>query len=446
MQFSQSIRKIKITLSDYPFLCDIEKRILIAQLTVFEVRLLQEIMHHSLQIPVEQLADALEINVSSLLPILDKLTPLKLYRRENLILFVDREARKYFEFQIEKFCSNFEPNLEYLQNILSKVPIHVLPIWYVIPRSSDNIVASIIEKYLLTPKIYRFYINDLQFEDPILHAIIREVFQPPHFKITAEKLISQFELTRERFEEYLMLLEYHFICSLCYFKNGDCWQEIVTPFAEWLDYLQFEENTRPRVIQESIEKADSEFEFLNLLVNLLHFFQYTREHPKAADEKSKQAINKLFKLGFILQNGDQEIIVSPKGINWLSKNRHEQASSLAADPTNTLTDHAEFEGLWNIRNLGLIENSLKRLRPNEWVKLDDFLKGFINPIGNKEPVTLKRKGKKWKYVIPSYSEQEYQFIKAVIMERLSELGIVRTGSFQESPCFCLTSFGSHFIH
>ncbi len=447
MQSSQPPRKIKITLSDYSFRRDIENRLLMAQLSDFEVKVLQEILHDSLRIPIEQLADTLNVSVASFLPVLDKLSSLKLFKRQELVLIVDREARKYFEFQIEKFDQDFEPNLDFLQNVLSKVPIPILPVWYAIPRSSDNIVASIIEKYLLTPEIYRLYISELQFDDPILHAIIRDVYQAPQFKITSSDLISKHKLSREQFEEYLMLLEYHFICYLRYNRIGDYWQEVVTPFSEWLEYLQFEESTKPIPIQGPIEKTyATEFDFINELTNLLHAFQDNKMPPQKMTTQCKMAMQKLLQAGFAQQSSKNRMVVTPKGEVWLSKPLHEQITNLAVDPSNTLANMSEFESLWNIRNLRLIEKSLKRLTPNEWVTLDDFLKGFITPIGNKELVTLKNKGKKWKYVIPSYTEQEKQFIKAVIMERLSELGVVLTGFYQGIPCFCLTKFGNHFIH
>ncbi len=71
-----------------------------------------------------------------------------------MTLFVDKDVRKYFEAKVEKFDEDFQPNLDFLQSILNKVSIHTLPLWYPIPRSTDNIFASIIETYFSTPKIY----------------------------------------------------------------------------------------------------------------------------------------------------------------------------------------------------------------------------------------------------------------------------------------------------
>lgn len=447
-------RKAKITLADYSYQRDIENRLLMAQLSVFEVNVLREIIHHSLQISIEQLADELEIGADRLIPILDKLGAMRLFKRQGLKLIVDKDMRKYFEFQLEKFDDNFQPDLEFLQSVLSKVPIHVLPAWYAIPRSSDNIFASIVEKYFLTPKIYRQYLNELEFDNPVLKAIIQDVYQAPHFKVAATDLIAKYHLTRECFEEYLLLLEYHFVCCLSYNQIEDYWQEVVTPFAEWFEFLEFEHQTRPIPVRGSIENfCQVEFPFIQDLTTLLKGCQRKKIMPTeiknlyaSTDLQLQHLVNKLVQVEFVKQYANGQLIATEKGKTWLSKPLPEQIALLVADPLNTLSNVEEFPKLWNIRNLHLIEKSLRRLSPNEWVELSHFMKGFIAPIGDKEPVSLKSKGKKWKYVLPTYTAQEKKFIECVIMERLLELGVVATGFNRGKPCFCLTTFGNHFIH
>ncbi len=448
------LRKAKISLADYSFRRDIETRLLIAQLSVFEVEVMREIIHHSLKISIEQFAEDLGARVDLLLPILDKLSATKLFKRQNMVLIVDKEMRKYFEVKMGKFDENFRPDLEFLQSILNQVPIHILPLWYAIPRSSDNIFGSIIEKYFLTPKIYQQYLNELQFDHPIFKAIIQEVYQSPQFKVTTAALMAKFDLTHECLEEYLLLLEYHFVCCLSYQRIGDYWQEVVTPFAEWLDYLQFETQSQFRPIQGPIEKIEkTEFQFIKDLVTLLRACQSKKIFPKDVKDlhscspyQLQSLIRKLIQLEFVKQSTNHQIIATEKGQNWILKSIPEQVSALAQDPLNTPPNVEEFSTLWNIRNLHLVEKSLRRLAPNEWIEMQDFLQGVIVPIGDQEPVTLKNKGKKWKYVVPAYTDLEKQFIQVVILERLAELGVVETGLFHGRPCFCLTPFSNHFIH
>lgn len=442
-------RKAKISLDDYPFRRDIETRLLMAQLSVTEVNVLREIIYHSLTISIEQLAEDTGLEIEELLPILDKLSATKLFKRQHKALIVDKEKRKYFEVKIEKFDENFRPDLEFLQSTLAKVPIHILPIWYAIPRSSDNIFESIIEKYFLTPKIYRQYLSDLQFDNPILKEIIQEVHQPPSFKVTVADLLVKFNLSHEVLEEYLLLLEYHFACCLSYERIEDRWLEVVTPFAEWHEYLQFEFQTKPQaLLLKAIKKQQQiEFQFIKDLTTLLHACQskkFSFKDIKNLDISfpSDSLIKKLTQLQFIESPSSDYLVATKKGKSWMTKSILEQVTALVNDPLN-ISD--QFSSLWNVRNLRLVEKSLRRLIPYEWVEFESFLQGFIAPIGDKDSVTLKTKGKKWKYVLPIYTDYEKQFIQAVLIERLAELGVVETGLFEGKPCFCLTTFGSHFI-
>ena len=165
-------RKHKIVLSDYNYQRDIENRLLMAEMTIFEVNVLREIVDGSLKIPIKQLANHLDVSQKELLPVLEKLSKTKLLEYNHETICVDKEMRKYFESEVLKFDDTFEPDMEFLQGLLSKVPIHVLPSWYLISRSSNHIFKSIIDEYLITPKIYQHYLNDLHFDDPIIWRFI----------------------------------------------------------------------------------------------------------------------------------------------------------------------------------------------------------------------------------------------------------------------------------
>lgn len=454
MLTSPPLRKAKVNLADYPYRRDIDNRMVMAQLSVFEVHILQEIVHHSVHISIEQLAKEVHLAVDQLIPILDKLSATKLFKRQGMKLVVDKDMRKYFEFQLEKFDEDFEPNLDFLQNVLNRVPIHVLPLWYAIPRTSDNIFASIIEKYFLTPKVYRQYLSELEFDHPVFNSIIQDLYQAPDFKISATHLMTKYGLTRETFEEYLLLLEYQFVCCLSYTRVEEEWQEVVTLFSEWLEYLQFEVQTKPLPIRDSVESTyHSKFNFVHDLITLLQACQNKKTTPEKVKNihastalQLHSVVNKLIQVEFVKQAANGQLMATEKGKEWLTKPFPEQIAHLASDPLNLLSNAADFSTLIHVRNLHLIEKSLRRLLPNEWVDLNQFLEGFSAPIGDRGPIILKNKGKKWRYELPTYTTHEKQFIQTVILERFAELGLVETGFYQDKPCFCLTSFGNHFIH
>lgn len=454
MLSSTQQRKAKVTLSDYPYRRDIENRIVMSQLSVFEVNVLQEIIHHSLKLSVNQLAEDLECGIDSLIPVLDKLSATKLFKRNQMTLSVDKEMRKFFEFQLEKFTEDFVPDLEYLQNVLNHVPIHVLPVWYAIPRSSDNIFSSIVEKYFATPKIYLQYLSELQFEDRVLNSIVNDVYQAPDYTIRAADLLEKYELTRESLEEHLLLLEYHFACCLSYQRVKDRWEEIVTPFAELKDYLKFESQAKAHAISGTIEKKlDTDFSFIQDLTTVIKACQAKKVNPKEVKglkaktvPQIEKVIEKLIKVEFVKSSANGQILATAKGKEWITKNQAEKVVILATDPLNTLSNLDDFASLWNRRNLSMVEKKLRKYAMHEWIDLDRFTLGFVAPIADKEPVVLKKKGKKWRYEIPVYSDLEKKFVQAVVMERLAELGVVDTGTHKGKKVFSLSTFGTHFIH
>ncbi|MBA3722169.1 MAG: hypothetical protein H0W88_07200 [Parachlamydiaceae bacterium] len=443
-------RKNKINLKDYSFKRDIENRLLLAQLSAFEVRVFQDIIHNSLKISIPELAETLEVKKDLLMPALTKLKPSKLFKIDHETLVVDKEMRKYYESQIEKFDEDFEPNIAFLQDILSKVPINVLPLWYAVPRSSDNIVASIIEKYLITPETYRLHLEELQFDEPILHKIIQDIYEAPNFKVPSSKLLTKYKLTREKFEEYILLLEYHFVCCIRYENIKDQWHEIVSPFQEWLDYINFEVNTKPEPIKNpksvNITVDSKQFAFIFDMQTILKAAKKnpipTKDVKTLLDRPKKYLDHLIFKLIQLELISEAPYKITKKGTAWLLKSPAEQSAQLATDPLNILTSIPDSSPLYTPRNFRLIEKNLvKRLPPNDWVYVDDFLKGFISPIADTDSVVLKNKGKKWRYVLPEYTKEEKQFIRDAIIERCFELGLIITGTHLGKDCIILSPFG-----
>lgn len=445
--------KTQIVLSDYAFRKDIEHRLFLSNLSSFEVEVLREILHQSLIIPIEKLAADLEVKKEKLIPVLDHLKQSKLFKLSDTHLTVDKELRKYYESQLEKFEDDFEPNFEFLQGLLNKVPLPVLVGWYTLPRSSTNIFNSLIEQVFSSPDTYRQYLSELNFKDKILHKIIQDLNQSPDHQVCAKHLLAKYELTREKFEEYLLLLEFHFVCCLRYIRNGDIWEEVVTFFAEWKTYLEFEEKANPPIVKNQkavIPNCPVEFCFIEDITNRLKSFMLKKgtkqEEPLHLDREEWKDIldHKLQQLMF-LENEDDRLLPTEKGLLWLKKSLHEKILALSLDPLYKLTS-VEVDELWSPRNLRLIGKALKPLTHHKWVYLEDFLAGFNAPIGTKSPIALKKKGTRWKYVLPEFTDTELDFVRSTIMERFFELGIVMTGKHEDRPCFYLTHFGHQFIN
>lgn len=448
-------KKNKICLSDYDYELDIRNRILMSEFSKTDLLVLEEILYSTLAFPVERLARDLEMEEKALVPILKKLSKTGLFELSGTQVTVDKDMRKYFEFQILKFEDDFIPDLEFLHGMLKKVPIHVLPIWYSIPRSSDNIFQSLIDKYFLTPQAFQRYLMELNLGDPVLSEIVKEVFQAPNYKVCSKEIIKKHGLSKETFEEYMLLLEFNFLCCLAYDRNGDTWDEVVTPFREWREYLLFLQNSSPAPVSgkaKLVRKRPSDFAFVNDISSLL---KRALSSPIPVDQLSstldgfdasettgylKQLLAKM-KLLKLADVANQTLYPLEAAQNFLDMRTENQALFIYRHPLNRILSPGLNDDICTERNLREAEKSISRIASSGWVFFDEFMKGALIPLSENTKVILKKQGRSWKYTLPDYSDDEIHFIESVIFEWLFEAGIVAVGTQDDKPCFSVTPFG-----
>lgn len=467
-----SLRKNKISLEDYDYKQDIENRLLMSQFSSQDLKVLEEILYSSIKIPIRRLAKNVDLNETDVFPILEKLSKTGLFIFENDSIVIDKEMRKYFEAQILKFDPDFKPGMEFLQSILRKVPIHILPIWYSIPRTSNNIFESLVEKYLLTPQIFQRYLMELTFQDPVLTSIIQDVYRSADFKVYAEDLIEKYQLTREQFEALLLQLEFHFVCVLGYEKAGDKWREIVTPLHEWREYLIFLRKTEPQpitAVQEIVRSRPHDFSFIQDLSHLLNMIKKQPMNvsidkedrlllPQSAlsalaskmegvEEKDSTFIDHINRLIMKLRQlkladiVDRRLYALESANDFLDMRLDNRAIFLYRHPFNRLISKHVPADIITDRHLREAEKSILRVLHSGWVYFDDFLHGVIVPLSEESTISLKRQGKSWKYNLPIYSEEELALIKATVLEWLFEIGVTAVGTHKGKECFTITTFG-----
>ncbi len=473
------VRKNKINLADYNFEQDIQYRMQIADFSPFEHQVLQEIFFSPLKFPLKKLIRSLDCEEKDVLDVLDKLTEARLLSIHNEIVTVDKEIRKYFECQMKRFDPEFKPDMEFLQGLLRKVPIHFLTSWYAIPRTSNNIFESIIEKYLQTPQIFHRYLEDLNFPDPKIKSIIGDLFKAEDFKISSCELIAKYNLDRRSFEEIMLLLEFHFVCCLTYVKNeaNDSWEEIVTPFYEWHQYLRFLRDTKTHPIPSSkiiARKRNSDFAFVEDLSAILRFAKKNAlflQNLNALSEQLipllqiaslkqpscyiKECIEKLLLIRLAAVEGNR-LILTNTATEWLNMSSQDQALYLYRHPFNQMMDIEEntirypedsffakdFEKDHKVREA---EKSIKRVANGHWFFFDEFIKGITVSFSQEQEIKLKRVGKQWKYTIPSFDAQEQIIIRNTVLQWLFEMGMVASGICEERDCFCVTPLGRSFF-
>jgi len=431
--------KNKIVLSDYNYQRDIENRLLMAELSTFEVDVLREILDGSLKTTVKQLAQHLDSTEALILPTITKLEKTTLFHLKDGAVTVDKEMRKYYESQIIKFDDDFEPGMEFLQSLLSKIPIHTLPNWYSIVKASDNIFSSIIEKFFLTPKAYQQYLEDLEFDEPILRKLTNDVYSSPELKVLSKDLMKKYSLTREQFETYMLLLEFNFVGCLSYNRVDDLWEEVITPFHEWREYLLTIRERIPHLIKNIGHikvRHENEFGFLADMNAVLEASQKKPVSTAAKNQSADQLymINKLQEL-HLAATRSNALHPMEHAAEWLEMPLSDQSLALYRHPIYRADEQ------YTERDLRQVEKAIKRIAHNGWYLYEDFLNAFIFPVGSAEAVTLKPRGKRWKYAVPVHSQEDLDFIQRTVFKRLYELGMVSTGTYEGKPCFSLTTLG-----
>jgi hypothetical protein len=429
-------RKNKVTLADYNCVQDIENRILMSDFSTFDIEVLEAILFSPLKISLKKLERSVDCSKEALLASLKKLSKTSLLSIQDDLITVDKERRKYFEFQIQRFDPQFKPDMEFAQGILRKVPIHLLPSWYSIPRTSNNIFESIIEKYLLTPHLYQRYLLELNFGDPVLTSIMNDVFKAPDFKISTTDLIAKYNLKRSVFEEMLLILEFNFVCTLCYEKADDHWLEYVTPFHEWHEYLRFFHATEaPCLKKESVQKQNkSDFAFIEEMSLVL-----LKAKKKPLLIEPSPLVKKLC-LVKLAEYANGKLTILEAGNEWLDFSLENRSLYLYRHPQNKILSLSYTD-----RYVREAEKTVKRVLHGDFVYFDDFLKGVLVPLNESSVIMLKRIGKQWKYTLPVYTDEEKELIHATIFEWLYEMGMVSIGTCNGKECFSVTHFGRFFF-
>jgi len=455
-----TFRKHKIELSEYDFEKDIQNRIWMSQFSLQDVEVLEEILYSSLRVPVSILEKNLDLTQKQLLPILEKLSKTGLFELDSDQVIVDKEMRKYYEFQILKFEEDFKPGMDYFQGLLRKVPIHILPAWYSISRTSNNIFESIVEKYLQSPQIFQRYLIEIPLSAPAQKGIMNAVYQSPNLEVEAADMMKKFDLSQEEFEKHMVELEFRLVCCVHYVREKDRFKAVITPFQEWREYLSHVRAAEPSPIydEEKIEREkESDYAFVKemsallkaaqgsaLSIDQIPIDQIEKECPDFCEDQIGTLIKKLCEVNLGERDG-KSLSQTSDGITWLKMPPSEQALFLYRHPLNSLKATDFPEALCQERVVREAEKSLSAVVNTGWVFLEEFLHGIFIPLNEEQVIRLKRCGRSWKYEVPKYSEEEKNFFRALVQKRLYEAGITALGTCEGRSCFCLTPLGKNLF-
>lgn len=455
-----TLRKNKVCLTDYDYQKDIENRIILSRFSKTDLQVLEEILYSSLTFSIKKIVQTLDLPEKQVRSSIEKIAKTGLCSVDKENVQVDKELRKYFESQIVKFEKDFIPDLDFLQSMLKKVPIHVLPLWYSIPRTTDNIFDSLIEKYFLTPQTFQRYLLEINLGNPLLNEIVKEVFESSDLQVPSETIIKKYSLTKEQFEEHLLFLEFNFLCCLAYDSTEEGWREVVTPFREWKEYLQFLRQSQPKSLAKSaklVRKRPADFSFI---IDMSAVLKQALASPiplknlsslakgldgwKQDDQQGNSYIERIIakmRLVKLADSAGGKLYPLEGAQDFLSMPLENRALFLYRHPMNRILSFSPPASIAIDRAIRETERAISKVLHSGWIYFEDFIKGALIPLSEETVVKLKKQGRCWKYALPQYSTEEQELIKAILFEWFFEAGLIAVGVQDNKDCFSATSFG-----
>ena len=314
---------------------------------------------------------------------------------------------------------------------------------------------------------------ELNFGNDAMTAIVDDVFNSDNLLVLGKDLKEKYNLSDEKFEEVMLHLEFNFVCCLTYRKTNDDWEQVVTPFYEWKQYLKFLKSSRATPIaspSEVIVFKENEFAFVEDLTALLNLCKKepialirTQGEKWAADpafykkiasvltegsdddrESFKNYVSDLIeKLIFLrlVDISDSSLVIHKDADEWLALSVENRALASYKQTLSKLDLEPFSKELATERNVREIEKNLNNVIHTGWVYFDEFMKGMAAPISEDTKIVLKKVGKNWEYALPNYNDEEKDLIKKTVLKWLFETGLVSIGTHDNKPCFRVTSFG-----
>lgn len=446
----------------YDYQKDINHALCIKKLSHKETEILEHLIYSSVSASLQKIANQTDTKIDTLLTILNKFQSIGLLKINGDTVSIDKEMRKSFEWQLEKYEDDYEPDFNTLQKNLKQVPIHVLPLWYSISRYANNIFESLIEKYLLTPQSFFRFLAELKIHHPQLVETAEKLFQSDFFEISLDNLACEYKFNENDLMKFVLLLEFNFIASLKYKKVNDGWQGFITPYKEWKEYLSFKRASCLTSIPHEFAiktTVDQNIIFVNSMSHLMieidnhkpSFANKELELPlkkvmnDSLNEKFSQMTAIALSLNLILIK-EERLQLTPSGKEWLLSTTESKNIYLYKycfyKPFFISHIH---ESLYSEKVAKDVEKSLHLLVKQDWVLFDDFVRASTISFDEDPCLMLQKTGKGWRYKIPSYKEEEISSLKKIFMHWLVKFGWIEIGYFDEKNYLRLTSLGKTYF-
>lgn len=454
MKTATQTRTTRIQLEDYDYQQDIADRLLLSELGGKEIEILDEILNSSVCFSLASLVEAVESSESLVKRTLEQFQGHQLLTLDGDKITVNKERRKAFDVLNGRFQEEFRPNLDYIQSLLRHLPIHILPSWYLLHRGCENIFDSALERLLPNPREYQRHLDDTAEANPLYGEILQKVLSQPYC-VPAHEIQSHFHLSPEAYQEVVLNLEYGFIACSGFRLNHGEWTEVLTPLHEWTQYRR-EQLRRLGDMELSASHTPSSirpgpFGFAQdlhaLAVAGLERGEVFLEEelPNLSKRYSTQIEAALASLR-ILHNEQGQLTCTDRTKDWILLSPAERCQQISSCHRGRYrTAQKSHEILHTDRDLVEIGRILAFLPLDHWVPLTTVTRLLEVSLGNTEGVRLEKKGRRWDFSWPEYSDLNLQWIEQVLCEWAYEVGYVDLAQENGQQWLRLTAHGQQLL-
>ena len=431
-----SNNKNKIDLSDYPYKLDIHRRRCVSRFSPFERDLFYEMCLGSLETTVESLAEDMDIDPAIILAVLKKNSTIGLYNLHGMDVCINKEERKLYEVELEKFNEAFFPDLNHIRLLFQKAPIDVLPEWFSLPKTCTAIFPTLIDKHFATPKLFERYLQELEFDDPLLNKIVKDLYSSPQYSLNLQAMKDTYFLSDELLYQIVAILEFNLVAVHSYQKIGDGYHEVITPPHEYRSLLLDKLERRPKLInatERELATYTVHFDYVPRVTKTLKTIEQLMAGKKetSVEPSDLELIKKLLDID-LLNTIDEEIVLSPEGNLFLTLDEEEKTKHFI----NPRRGKKRLFSEWVQRQ---IEKEM--LSYSDWILVDAFVDSLQIPLDVHAPLELVRKGRASYYILPTYSAEDKQVIHTYVTDHLAIGGIVELAHVEGQLAFRLTQFG-----
>lgn len=436
-------KKNRVQLDDFEYLEEVRTRKFFFNISQDWIVLLEELLFFPSKISLYKAALALSLSKEEFLDVLSYFAPLNFFEIDQDYITFDKDLRKGIEFYLGKFEANFIGGIDYFQSLLKRVPIHLLPTWYSLPRSCDSIFSSLIERIFHTPQHFQRHLLEIEQEDELYALVLRNLYKSKNFSVDSETLRQQLEIDPDNWQALLLHLELSLVLVVGYRLEKDRYRETLYVPTEFREYLSKRLEKMPRpildqriVIKERGVSISFPFDLSQVLAATKRFsikISYANDFWTIDAETIKdlsddisypidylnRLISKLIYLGLAIPS-EGLLLPAIEAQEWLASSLERQALAL-------------FKALWmkDPNSLRYYEKGLSRISDLGWVLMDECIQTISS-----DRFYIEKTGKRW-----YYTAEDKRLLTPQHFETLFECGLIEFGSYEGNRCLKLTEFG-----